>query len=41
MPVEEVVEPVNSGQLVDLGDMAELTLGSGSSTQEAKRHIYS
>jgi hypothetical protein len=40
VPVEEMVETVNSGQLVDLGDMAELTLGSGTSTQEAKRHVY-
>ena len=25
---------------VDLGDVAELTLGSGSSTQESKRQVY-
>ncbi|WP_139190466.1 albusnodin family lasso peptide [Actinokineospora iranica] len=36
----ESAEMVGSGQLVDLGDMAALTLGSGRSTQEAKRHIY-
>lgn len=40
MPVEVTAETLNSGQLEDLGDMAELTLGSGNSTQEAKRHVY-
>jgi hypothetical protein len=26
--------------VIDLGDAAELTLGSGQSTQEAKRQVY-
>ncbi|MGH3826964.1 MAG: albusnodin family lasso peptide, partial [Pseudonocardiaceae bacterium] len=26
--------------VIDLGDAADLTLGSGNSTQEGKRHIY-
>ncbi|MGH3942243.1 MAG: albusnodin family lasso peptide [Pseudonocardiaceae bacterium] len=29
-----------SDGLWTLGDMAELTLGSGTATQEAKRHVY-
>ena len=30
----------NPDLLVDFGDVAELTLGEGSSTNENKRHIY-
>jgi hypothetical protein len=30
----------NSILVVDLGDAADLTLGSGQSTQEAKRQVY-
>lgn len=38
---EETPQPNNSGELVDLGDVAELTMGSGTSDNEDKRYIYS
>lgn len=38
---DEPNEVCESSELViDLGDAADLTLGSGTSTQEAKRHVY-
>ncbi|MGH3852839.1 MAG: albusnodin family lasso peptide [Pseudonocardiaceae bacterium] len=38
---DEPIEACEDPELViDLGDAADLTLGSGNSTQEGKRHIY-